>query len=97
MKNETKEMVFEILEELCGKEIMNLKESLSEDLVMDSLQKVMLLVMLEERLDIELDESDMNPFDLSLVEDVVNMAEKYVAGKESKIHGESYSITVSCS
>ncbi len=88
MKNETKEIVFEILEELCGKEIVDLKESLSEDLVMDSLQKVMLLVMLEERLDIELDESDMNPFDLFLVEDVVNMAEKYVAGKEAEVHGE---------
>ena len=88
MKNETKEIVFEILEELCGKEIVDLKESLSEDLVMDSLQKVMLLVMLEERLDIELDESDMNPFDLFFVEDVVKMAEKYVAGKESEVHGE---------
>lgn len=38
---------------------------------------VTLLVELEDALGIELDESDMNPFDLTTAEDVIALAERY--------------------
>ena len=38
---------------------------------------VMLLVMIEDVFEIELDESDMNPFKLRTVNDVINLVSKY--------------------
>lgn len=75
---DTKEKVKEILFELSGEEVMDLQAELQNDLSLDSLLMVTLLMELEEAFSIELDESDMNPFDLITVQDVVNLAEKYV-------------------
>lgn len=47
------------------------------DLQMDSLRLVMLLVSLEDTFGIVLDESDMDPFALVTVQDVIALAEKY--------------------
>ena len=44
----------------------------------DSLRMVLLLLELEEAFGIELDESDLNPFKLITVKDVINLSEKYV-------------------
>ena len=44
----------------------------------------MLLMMLEENFQITLDESDMNPFDLTTVSNVVNLIEKYVDGDSNE-------------
>ena len=38
---------------------------------------ITLLLEIEETFEIELDESDMNPFDLNTVEDAVKLVEKY--------------------
>lgn len=73
-----KEKVKEILFELSGEEVVDLQTELQNDLSLDSLLMVTLLMELEEAFSIELDESDMNPFDLITVQDVVNLAEKYV-------------------
>lgn len=73
-----KEKVKEILFELSGEEVVGLQTELQNDLSLDSLLMVTLLMELEEAFSIELDESDMNPFDLITVQDVVNLAEKYV-------------------
>ena len=66
-----------ILSELSGIETICLEHELQSDLGLDSLQMVTLLMMLEENFQITLDESDMNPFDLTTVKDVVELANKY--------------------
>lgn len=53
---------------------------LGTDLGLDSLKMVTLLIMIEEAFRITLDESDMNPFDLNTVKDVVELVEKYLGG-----------------
>lgn len=72
-----KEKVYEILNELSCEGKIKDSDSLQEELMLDSLSMVTLLVELEETLNIQLDESDMNPFDLITVGDVVRLAEKY--------------------
>ena len=69
--------VIEIISAITGMEEVGINDSLVEDLGMDSLMMVLLLTDLEDGLGIELEESDMNPFDLVKVEDVVELAEKY--------------------
>ena len=78
----TKERVIELLEDICTAEINDTSKTLLGDLAMDSLRMVMLLVMIEENFEIELDESDMNPFLLITVEDVINLVLKYVSAEE---------------
>ncbi|MBE6604924.1 MAG: acyl carrier protein [Ruminococcaceae bacterium] len=73
-----------ILSELSGTETICLEHELQSDLGLDSLQMVMLLMMLEESFQITLDESDMNPFDLINVWHVVNLVENYVGGKNNE-------------
>ena len=55
---------------------------LIQDLGMDSLRMVMLLVTIEDTFDIELDESDMNPFSLITVQNVVDLVMEYVSPEE---------------
>ena len=69
-----------ILSELSGKEVVGIGDELQADLGLDSLQMVMLIMMLEENFEILLDEADMNPFDLINVRHVVNLVEKYIGG-----------------
>lgn len=75
---ETQERVVKILEELSGNTNINSNDHLQNDLGLDSLDLVNLLVCIEDEFEIELDESDMNPFDFETVESVVNMVEKYI-------------------
>lgn len=76
---EIKNNVFTILEDLCLTTVQDTSCTLTEDLAMDSLRMVMLLVMIEDTFHIELDESDMNPFLLLTVLDVIRLVEKYVS------------------
>ena len=78
------EKVIGIIKELSGKEEVNLSDNLQEDVALDSLAMVTLLVEIEEEFDIELDESDMNPFDLNTVEDTVNLVNKYGGDENEK-------------
>lgn len=66
-----------ILSDLSGIEDIHLDHELQGDLGLDSLQMVSLLMMLEEKFQILLNESDMNPFDLIFVRDVMTLLEKY--------------------
>lgn len=77
------EKISEILTELSGIEEIKADDNLKEDLALDSLSMVTLLLEIEGTFEIELDESDMNPFDLNTVEDAVKLAEKY-RGDESE-------------
>lgn len=72
--------VTNILSELSGVKTIYPQHELQNDLGLDSIQMVTLLIMLEEKFRIVLDESDMNPFDIINVSNVVNLVEKYVGG-----------------
>lgn len=72
------EKVKGILCELSGDESIENTSTLQGDLALDSLMMVTLLVEIEEVFAIELDESDMNPFDLDTVQNVIDMVDKYV-------------------
>ena len=79
--------IFEIIKDLCGVENVDTSMTLSNDLPMDSLHMVMLLVMIEDTFDIELDESDMNPFALVTVQDVIELVAKYKKTSEVEENG----------
>lgn len=74
--------VIQLLEEIGLLTIADTSMTLAEDLGFDSLKLVMLLVLIEDTFEIELDESDMNPFELLCVEDVVQLVKKYVEPTE---------------
>ncbi len=74
----TKEQIKSILCVLGGVSEISDESSLQDDLMLDSLSMVMLLVEIEDAFDIKLDESDMNPFELVTVQEVVDMVQKYV-------------------
>ena len=76
--------VFVILSELSGIETICLEHELQSDLGLDSLQMVTLLMMLEENFQITLDESDMNPFDLVNVWQIVDLVKKYAGGENNE-------------
>lgn len=74
----------EILTGLCGEEMIDNEAELQTDLALDSLSMVTLLVEIEESFGIELDESDMNPYDMTTVQDVIDMAEKYMGSGKNE-------------
>lgn len=82
---EIKFKIIEILEQLCSEKITDTSIKLLDNLSMDSLQLVMMLVTIEDTFAIELDESDMNPYALITVQDVIDLVVKY------KIEGEKQS------
>lgn len=80
----TKEKIREILFELSGMEITDNNASLQVDLALDSLAMVMLLIEIEEEFGIELEESDMNPFELNTVQDIIDLVSKYLGDDNEK-------------
>lgn len=75
------EKVKEILCELSGEDSIENTSRLQDDLALDSLMMVTLLIEIEDAFGIELDEADMNPFDLNTTRDVVDMVVKYCGEK----------------
>ena len=71
------EKVRAILCELSGEPNIENNSKLQEDLALDSLSMVTMLIEIEESFNIELDEADMNPFDLVTVQNVIDMVVKY--------------------
>lgn len=71
------EKVIGIISEISDKNPIAGSDTLQQDVGLDSLAMVMLLVVIEETFGIELDESDMNPFDFVTVQDIINMARRY--------------------
>ncbi len=71
------EQTISILEKISGIKIDDPDMSLQNNLGLDSLEMVLLLVEIEDSFDIEIKESDMNPFDLKTVSDVVMLVERY--------------------
>ena len=69
--------VKEIIKNMCGKETILLTYDLQLDLAFDSLMMVMLLLQIEDEFGIELEQKDMNPLNLTTVQDVVELVERY--------------------
>ena len=84
--NEIEQKVLEVLEDLCMTTVEDASKKLIGDLAMDSLRMVMLLVTLEEVFSIELDESDLNPFLLITVQDVIDLTSKYTQSEEESVN-----------
>lgn len=70
--------LFDILKKLSGVDKIDENTDLHNDLVLDSLNMVMLLVEIEDVYGITLKESDMNPFNLITVADVIKLVSGYV-------------------
>lgn len=81
---ETKNKVIAVLKTLSGKESIRESDRLQEDLSLDSLSMVTILLEIEEAFGILLEESDMDPFLLLTVEDVIALADRYQKTKKSK-------------
>lgn len=73
-----KEGVFKILSDLSGVSVNEAQMKLVEDIGLDSLMLVTMLIEIEEEFNIELNESDMNPYDFITAGDVIAMTERYV-------------------
>lgn len=71
------ETVLNILNELAEESEIRLDSRLQEDLGLDSIQMITLLMELEDSFQILLDESDMNPFELTTVENIITLVKKY--------------------
>lgn len=71
------EQTISILEKMSGIKIDDPDMSLQNNLGLDSLEMVLLLVEIEDSFDIEIKETDMNPFNLKTVSDVVMLVERY--------------------
>ena len=71
------------LAQLCGINDFKTTDSLTADLGLDSLERVTLMVMLEEAFKIEFLVSDLDPFALSTVGDIKILLSKYIPGGES--------------
>ena len=69
--------IIEILKELSGLDEIKLEANLKSDLALDSFSMVALLIAIENAFQIELDESDLNPYQLITVQDAVDLVKKY--------------------
>ena len=76
--------VKKILRDLSGKQNIYQGDSLQEVVGLDSLGLVLLLVSIEETFKIKLNESDMNPFDLKSVSDVIKLVKRYKEDSNEK-------------
>lgn len=75
-----KKLVNEILKEKSFCENITPELKLNEDLGLDSLNMVELMVELEERFNIEIDESDLDPAELQTVSQIYALVKKYAEG-----------------
>lgn len=77
----TKEIINSILTEKRFSYTITSDMKLSEDLGFDSLSLVELIVDLEDRFDIEIDESDLDPSQLKTVGQIYSLVDKYLEGR----------------
>ena len=77
----TKAIINSILTEKRFSDAIAADMKLSEDLGFDSLSLVELIVDLEDRFDIEIDESDLDPSQLKTVAQIYSLVDKYLEGR----------------
>lgn len=74
--------VRKLLHGLTEKKKIGMRDSLREELLLDSMSLVTLLIQFEDTFSVTLDVDDLNPFMLETVSDVVALAEKYVGDRD---------------
>ena len=74
----TNKNVISLISELSGRGKLKPQDSLRDDAGLDSLSMAALLIKIEHAFNIELNESDMDPFDLSSVADVISLVKRYI-------------------
>lgn len=79
--NSTKEIINAIITEKRFSDTIAADMKLSEDLGFDSLSLVELIVDLEDRFDIEIDESDLDPSQLKTVAQIYSLVDKCLEGR----------------
>lgn len=79
--NSTKEIINAIITEKRFSDKITADMSLSDDLGFDSLSLVELIVDLEDRFEIEIDESDLDPGQLKTVGQIYTLVDKYLEGR----------------
>lgn len=79
--NSTKEIINAIITEKRFSDTITADMSLNEDLGFDSLSLVELIVDLEDRFDIEIDESDLDPAQIKTVGQIYALVDKYEEGR----------------
>ncbi len=72
------ERVIEVISEISGAASIKDSDDLQTDIGFDSFGMVRLLVELEDVFSITIDESDLNPYDLLTVRDVIDLVNKYI-------------------
>ena len=77
----TKDIINSILREKKFSDTITSGMKLSEDLGFDSLSLVELIVDLEDRFDILIDESDLDPGQLKTVGQIYSLVDKYLEGR----------------
>ena len=82
--NNMEAKIIEILESLGSSKVESTSQRIKEDLGVNSLNTVMMIVMVEEAFGIELAEADLNPALFTTVEAVVELVERYVRAKENE-------------
>lgn len=75
-----KEQIDAILKAITFLERIDPTQKLKEDLGIDSLSMVEMIVELEEKFDIEINESDLNPDELRTVEQIYELVRRYKEG-----------------
>jgi len=78
---DTQEKVCEIIKGLGVIDEIGLSQTLTGDIGLDSLGMVTLLIILENGFDISFKQSDMDPYALINVQDVIVLVEKYIGGE----------------
>lgn len=71
-----------IICDISGLDTVDEMSFLQDDIGLDSLGLVTLLIELEDAFSITLDESDMNPFELLTVMDVIDMVNEYIEASD---------------
>ena len=77
--DEVESKVYKILEDIIGARIEADGSVSLADISVDSLRMVMILVEIESKFGIQLNDTDMNPLALKTVDDVISLARKYVS------------------
>ena len=76
-----KKEVIKLLKDMSEIKDINEGAELKNDLFFDSMEMVMLMIELEDKFNIEIDEADMDPDSLKTVGDVVYLVERYEVNK----------------
>ena len=79
----TNEKVINIVGNISGVSNICLNTELKKDLNLDSLDMVTILLELEECFELVLDESDINPYDLKTVRDIIELITQYIGYDDS--------------